>query len=85
MQITAAADEILKTVQRDLMFIFDELSEFVVIFVSNSTSSAVKNVVSFTQNEFSWKRDCVTMRNYAETFYLYKDYNMAPEVLTQIS
>ena len=85
MQITADAGEISKTVQRDLMFIFDELSEFVVIFVSNLIFLAVKNVVSFTQNEFSRKRDCVTMRNYAETFYLYKDYNMAPEVLTQIS
>ena len=47
MQITAAADEILKTVQRDLVFIFDELSEFVV-FVSNVIFSAVNNVVSFT-------------------------------------
>ena len=53
MQITDDAGKNSKTFQRDLMFIFDELSEFVVIFVSNSTSSAVKNVVSFTQNEFS--------------------------------
>ena len=53
MQITADVSKISKTVPPDLMFIFDELSEFVVIFVSNSTSSAVKNVVSFTQNEFS--------------------------------
>ena len=68
MQITADAGEISKTVQRDLMFIFDELSEFVVIFVSNLIFLAVKNVASFTQNEFSRKRDCVTMRNYAEMF-----------------
>ena len=25
------------------------------------------------------------MRNFAEKFYLYKSYNMTPEVLTQIS
>ena len=68
MQITADAGKILKTVQCDLMFIFDELSEFVVIFVSNLVFSAVKNVASFTQNEFSRKRGCVTMRNYAEMF-----------------
>ena len=58
----------MKTVQCDLMFIFDELSEFVVIFVSNLTLSAVKNVVSFTQNEFLRKQGCVTIRNYAEMF-----------------
>ena len=84
MQITAEVDKISKTVQGDLMFIFDGLSEFVVIFVSNSIFSAVKNVVSFTQNEFSRKRGCVTMRNYVETFYFYKRYNIVPQVLTQI-
>ena len=40
--------KISKTVERDLRFIFDELSEFVVIFVSNLIFSAAKNVVSFT-------------------------------------
>ena len=48
MQITAEVGKISKTVQGDLMFIFDELSEFVVLFVSNSIFSAVKNVVCFT-------------------------------------
>ena len=66
------------------MFIFDEPLEYVVIFVSNLIFSAVKNVVSFTKNKFSQKRDCVTMRNYEETFYLYNGYDMALEVLTQI-
>ena len=47
MQITADIGKISKTVQRDLMFIYDELSEFVVIFVSNVIFLAVKNV-SFT-------------------------------------
>ena len=64
MQITADASKILKTGQPDLMFIFDELSEF----VSNVVFSAVKNVVSFTQNEFLRKQGCVTIRNYAEMF-----------------
>ena len=32
----------------DLMFIYDERSEFVIIFVWNLIFSAVKNVVSFT-------------------------------------
>ena len=48
MQITAEVGKISKTVQGDLMFIFDELSEFVVLFVSNSIFPAVKNVITFT-------------------------------------
>ena len=44
MQITADIGKISNTVQRDLMFIYDELSEFVVIFVSNVIFLAVKNV-----------------------------------------
>ena len=48
MQITADVGKISKTVQGHLMFIFDELSEFAVIFVSSLIFSAVKTVVSFT-------------------------------------
>ena len=56
MQITADVGKISKTVQYYLMFIFDELSEFFVIFASNLMFSAVKNVVSFTKDdkEVSW-------------------------------
>ena len=46
MQITGDEGKISKTVQRDLMFIFDELSEFI-IFVSNLIFSAAKNNNSF--------------------------------------
>ena len=48
MQITADVDKISKTVTRDVMFIYDELSEFVVIFVSCLIFSDVENVFSFT-------------------------------------
>ena len=55
MQITADVGKILKIVQPDAMFVFDDLSEFVIIFVSNVISVkavknviAVKNLVSFT-------------------------------------
>ena len=37
-----------KTVQSDLTFIFDVLSEYVIHFLSNAVSLAVKNYVSFT-------------------------------------
>ena len=47
MEITADLDKISKAVPHDLMFIFDELSEFFVIFLSNLIFLAVKNVVSF--------------------------------------
>ena len=36
--------KISKTIQRDLMFIYDKLPEFVAIFVSNLIFLAVKNV-----------------------------------------
>ena len=48
MQITTDLGKRPITVQPDLIFVFDELSEFIVIFVSNLIFSAVKNVVSFT-------------------------------------
>ena len=48
MQITGDEGKISKTVQRDLMFIFDELSEFIIIFVLNLIFSAAKSNVSFT-------------------------------------
>ena len=47
MQITADVGKILKIVQPDAMFVFDDLSEFVIIFVSNVISvKAVKNVIA---------------------------------------
>ena len=42
------AGGISKTVEVDLMFIYDKPSEFVVISVSNLIFLAVKNVASFT-------------------------------------
>ena len=48
MSITADVGKISKTGPHDLMFIYDELPEFVVIFVSSLIFLAVKNVVSFT-------------------------------------
>ena len=48
MQITADVGKITKTVQRDLTFIFDVLSEYVIHFVSDAVSLAVENVISFT-------------------------------------
>ena len=46
MQITADISR-MKTVQRDLSFIFDELSESVIGFASFLVSCAVKKIVSF--------------------------------------
>ena len=58
MQITADLGKISKTVQRDFMLIFDELSEFVVIFVLNLIFSAVKmflvsHKMTFRENQAS--------------------------------
>ena len=67
MQITADMNKIWKTIQRNLIFIFDVLLASTISFVSFLVPYAVENVVSFTENAFSRKRGCVTMRNYAET------------------
>ena len=48
MPITADVSKISKTVQRDLRFIFDDLSESDIILVSNLIFWPVENVVSFT-------------------------------------
>ena len=48
MQITADIGKIWKTVQRDLKFIFDELSEYDNSFVPNLIVLAKKKVISFT-------------------------------------
>ena len=48
MQITADMNKILDNIQRDLIFIFDVLSESRIDFVSFLVSLALENVVSFT-------------------------------------
>ena len=61
-------------------FIFDVLSEYVIHFVSNPVSLAVENVVNFTLNDFSRKRSCVSMRNYAKTWMYHDSYDMTHKV-----
>ena len=45
--LNADVGKVSKTVQHDLIFIFNELSELVVILVSNLIFSAVKMLVSY--------------------------------------
>ena len=66
MQITADISKILKTVRCDLSFIFDELWELVIGFVSFLVSCVVKKVVSFRYNSFSRKRGSIVVCNYVE-------------------
>ena len=75
MQITADVSKILKTLQRDLTFIFDIISESLFGFVSYLVFLAVENV-SFTKKRFHRERGSVTMRNYVETFWATHGYNM---------
>ena len=49
MQITADISKILKSVQSDLTFIYDVLSELRIGFVSFLVILALENVVSFTK------------------------------------
>ena len=77
MQITADIGKILKNVQGDLTFIFDDLSESSICFVSFLVFLAVENVVSFTKTCFYRKRGSVTMRKYVETFHVNIGHNLA--------
>ena len=76
MQITADISKIWKTVQPDLIFIFDVLLGLAIGIFSFLVPQAVENVVSFTQNRFYRKRDGVTMRNYAEMCHDICGYNL---------
>ena len=57
MQITADTSKILKKVQRDLIFIFDVLSELRIGFVLFFIFLVLKNVVSFIKLIFYRKRN----------------------------
>ena len=69
MQITADISKILKSVQSDLTFIYDVLTESRIGFVYFLVILALDNIVSFTKPCFYRKRSSVTMRNYVETFH----------------
>ena len=84
MQITADISKIWKTVQCDLIFIFDVLLGSVISFVSFLVSLAVESVVSFTQNRFYRKRGGVTMCNYAETCQGICGYNLVYNILVYL-
>ena len=77
MQITADISKILKSVQSDLTFIYDVLSELRIGFVSFLVILALENVVSFTKTCFYRKRSSVTMHNYVETFHANIGHNLA--------
>ena len=60
MQKTAAMSKILETVQSDLTFIFDVLSESRIVFVSLLVFLALENVVNITKILFLSKmRQCI--------------------------
>ena len=66
MQITAGVIKISKTVQGDLAFILNVLSESTIHFAQFSIV-VPKKVLLVSYNGFSQKRGCVTMRNYEGT------------------
>ena len=76
MQITADISKILRTVQRDLTFTFNVLSESRIDFVSFLVFLAPENV-SFARTCFYQKRISVNMRNYVETFHANIGHNLA--------
>ena len=77
MQITADISKILKTVQRDLTFIFDVLSEVRIGFVSFLVFLALENVAIFPRTCFYQKQRSATVRSYVETFHANVGHNLA--------
>ena len=67
--MTADISKIWKNVQADLTFIFDELSESRIGFVSFLVFLVLEHVVSFTKTRIYQKRSSGTMLNYVETFH----------------
>ena len=76
MQITADIGKIVKNVQGNLTFIFDDLSESPICFLSFLVFLTVENVDSFTKTCFYRKRGRVTMRKYVKTFHLNIGHNL---------
>ena len=74
MQITADIGKILKSVQSDLTFAYDVLSELRIGFVSFLVILALENIVSFM---FLSKKKQRNYGNYVETFYANIGHNLA--------
>ena len=69
LRITDDVSKIAKIVQCELIFNFIEISETLNNFVKMYLVLEIRNVASFIKTRFYWKRDCIKMRNQAETFY----------------
>ena len=82
MQVTSDIGKISKNVQGDSTFIFDELSESRIGFVSFLVFLAVENV-SFTKTCFYQKRGSITMPKYVETFLTNTGHNLARYCLVE--
>ena len=76
MQITANISKILESVQSDVTFIYNVLSELRISFASFLVIFALKNVVSFTKTCFYRKGSSVFMCNYEETFHANIGHNL---------
>ena len=84
MHIIADVNEISKTVQRNLTFILNVLSESSIHFTQLSIVPAKKNVGIFTQYVFFEKRGCATVRNYVGACKGICSYNLLYNFLMQL-
>ena len=81
LQITPDVNKVMKNVQRHLTFIFIELSETATSFVKIRLAFVIKNVASFIQTLFYWKRDSTRMYKHVEAFHTNMAYKLALVVL----
>ena len=76
LQVTGEVRIVTKSVQSILFLIFIELSKRANSFVEMYLVLEIKNVASFIKTGFYWKRGCVKLCKYGETFKAYKGYNL---------
>ena len=81
LQITPDVNKVMKNVQCHLTFIFIELSETSASFVKIRLVFVIKNVASFMQTLFYWKRDSTRMYKHLEAFHTNMAYKLALVVL----
>ena len=77
LQITPDVNKVMKNVQCHVTFIFIELSETSASFVKIRLVFVIKNVASFIQIRFYWKKDCIRMYKNIEAFHTNMVYKLA--------
>ena len=80
----ADISKISESVEADITFVLNLLLETANVFAWIYYVLQIKNVVNFIKKCFSWKRGCITMCNYVETFQCNSADNVIYNIFTQM-